>query len=157
MPYESFAGKDATGATVNWVVDQVGGGDILVVKLDVGADGLSTPVTTAAPLPVAIPSVAPSTPLPVREPIFSAMISEGGITATTASAVLKTATGARLYIEISNAGTSGVWVHFAASAATDGNGSYLPPKSSNRWAYSGEVRVIVEAGGASGRVAYVEW
>jgi hypothetical protein len=93
--------------------------------------------------------------LATTEPTASAVISEGGVTVTTSSTTVKTATSSRRVIEISNGGTAGVWVHFGASAATAGQGSYLPPASSNRWAYSGEVRAIAASG--SNAVGYVEW
>jgi hypothetical protein len=95
--------------------------------------------------------------LATTEPTSSATLGEGGVSVTTSSTTVKTATAARRVIEVSNGGDSGIWVHFGASAATAGQGSFLPPNSSNRWAYSGEVRAIVEAGGATCLVGYVEW
>jgi hypothetical protein len=76
---------------------------------------------------------------------------------TSSSTTVKTATAGRRAIEVSNGGDSGVWIHFGASSATAGQGSFLPPNSANRWAYSGEVRAIVESGGATCLVGYVEW
>jgi hypothetical protein len=95
--------------------------------------------------------------LATTEPTASAALGEGGVSVTTSSTTVKTATAGRRVIEVSNGGDSGIWVHFAASAATAGQGSFLPPNSSNRWAYSGEVRAIVESGGSTCLVGYVEW
>jgi hypothetical protein len=96
--------------------------------------------------------------LATTEPTSSAVLGEGGVTVTTSSTTVKTATAGRRAIEVSNGGDSGVWVHFGASTATAGQGSFLPPNSANRWAYSaysGEVRAISASG--SNAVGYVEW
>lgn len=128
----------------NIAADDVGGKLHQRVKLSVGADGAAVDASAAAPVPV-------------REPALSATFGEDGITATTASTILVAARAGRRYIEIGNGGDSGIWVHFGSSAATVGEGAYLPAKSTGVWPYDGEVRVIVEQSGSSGPVGYVEW
>lgn len=96
-------------------------------------------------------------PLPVREPPLSSAFAQGGVTATTASATLVAARSGRRYVEVANGGANGVWVRFGATAAVAGQGSYVPSKSTAAWPFDGEVRIIVETGGASGPVGYTEW
>lgn len=122
--------------------DDVGGVKYQRAKQVFGADGAATDVSS-------------TNPMPVQEPTFSAAISEGGVDVTLSSTLVKTATAGRKYIEISNAGAAGVFIHFGASPAVVNQGSYLPSKSTNRWPYSGEVRAISETG--TNRVTYVEW
>lgn len=104
--------------------------------------------------------VASSTqPLPVAEPTFAtAALNHGTATAAAASSVVVAANATRRYIEIANTGTDAVFLRFGAAAAVSGSGGYLPPKSVNRWAYSGEVRCIRDAAAAANAVlAFVEW
>jgi hypothetical protein len=137
---------DANGQTQKLVVDDDGSGNYTqVLKTGFGADD-------TAPL-----LVSSTTPLPVREPVFTTVISQGGTSVTTSSTLIRSAVGGRQYITISNGGTSGIWLWFAASAAQVSQGAYLPSKSKDTYAYSGEVRAIVETGGATCVVGYVEW
>ena len=122
--------------------DDIGSVKYQRTKQTFGADGTATDVSA-------------TNPLPVQEPTFSAAISEGGVDIALTSGVVKTATAGRKYIEISNSGAAGVFIHFGASPAVVNQGSYLPSKSTNRWPYSGEVRAISETG--TNRVTYVEW
>jgi hypothetical protein len=159
MAYETFAGKDATGAAVNWIGDAVTGGFILTVKIDAGADGATTgPVSTTNPLPVTLPGVSASTPLAVREPVRGSALNKGaaGAGSTVSSVAVVASNGARTVLEISNASGSGIWLAFG-SAAVSGSGTYLPAKATGYWYTTAAVNYIVENGGTPGAVGYTEW
>lgn len=100
-------------------------------------------------------SASSTRPVPVREPVLSAPIAHGGVTATGSSQALRTADANRKYIEVANDhATDGVWVRFGAAAAVTGQGGYVPPKSAQIWTWDGEVRVIGTSGTAIGFVAW---
>lgn len=103
--------------------------------------------------------VSVTQPLPVAEPTFAtAALNHGTATAGSASGQVVAANASRRYIEIANTGDFAVFLRFGAAAAVSGSGGYLPPKSVNRWAYSGEVRCIRETAATSNVVlAFVEW
>jgi hypothetical protein len=165
VAYTTFIGRDGQQATFSWVTQKIGGVDASVLVLDVNGAPLSTgnplPITAPSNLPVAVQGTVPvsvAATVPVDQIVLGAALSEGvGLTSSASSQTLKTATAGRKVIYVANGGTSGIWLHFAASAATVGNGVYLPAKSNEPFAYPGEIRFILESGGTAGPVSFVEF
>lgn len=143
MAYETFGGRDGSGAPFAWVGDAISGGFMLAVKLDAGADGGSAPVSAAAPLPI-------------REPVKGNALNKGGVTSAAGTSVVAAANGSRTVIEIANGGASGIWLAFG-TAAVAGQGSYLPSKATGYWPTTAAVNCILEASGTAGPVGFTEW
>lgn len=160
MAYETFAGKDATGATVSWIGDQLAGGFVLVCKLDAGGDGVSAPVTAATPLPVTQPLVTNAAPMPVRDAPNGDPLNVSGLVASpTTSQQIVAQNLSRRIIEISNANVSGVWIRFGAGNAVVGQGTYLPSKATGYWITTARAACIIETGGtaAANLIGFTEW
>ena len=112
------------------------------LKMEYGAAGTATPVSA-------------SNPLPTREPVKGSALGKGGITASTATQPLAATNASRNVIEISNGGTSGVWLAFGARAVV-GQGTYLPAKATGYWPTTAAVNAILEPA-APRPVGYTEW
>lgn len=98
--------------------DAVSGAHYQVVKLDVGASGASSPVTSANPLPVGL-----GTAVIVMRPA-SVVGTDRSLAATTTSAQLMAANSSRSRFFIKNDSTVDVWINFGATAAaTPGSGN----------------------------------
>ena len=144
MGWEVFSGRDGSGGVFSWLSDSIAGlGSILVVKLDVGADGTSTPLSSTSPLPS-------------RDPAKGNALGKGGGTSTASTQQLAASNTSRTLIEVSNGGTSGVWLAFGSSAVA-GQGTYLPAKATGFWPTTAAVNYILEASGTGGPVGYTEW
>lgn len=139
----AYTFKDASGASQQAASDTVGSAIVPTFKIDAGAAGASAPVSAAAPLPV-------------REPVKGSALGKGGITAATTTGQVVASNGARTLVEVSNGGTSGVWLAFGSSAVA-GQGTYLPAKATGYWPTTAAVACILEAGGTGGPVGYTEW
>lgn len=97
-----------------------------------------------------------SNPLPTIDPPKGNALSKGGSTSTSSSTSLVATNTNRKVIEVSNGGTSGVWLSFG-SAAVVGQGTYLPSKATGFWPTTAQVFMILESGGTGGAVGYTEW
>lgn len=113
------------------------------LKMEFGATGTATLVSSV-------------NPLPVREPTKGSALSKGGITAGAATGSVVASNTLRTIIEISNGGTSGIWLAFGSTAVV-GQGTYLPSKATGFWPTTAAVACILETGGAGGPVGYTEW
>lgn len=100
--------------------------------------------------------VTAAAPLPVREPVRGAPLSQGTFAATTASGTLVAANSSRRIIEIANPATVNLWLRFGAVAAAVGTGVFVPPGAIAFWMTTVEVRCIL-ASGSGVSVGYVEW
>jgi hypothetical protein len=105
-------------------------------------------------------SPAVASPSPIRDYGYGTAITgaggQAGTDSFTTSQTLVTANANRGLLIVSNGGTVGVWLTFAATTAVVNRGVYLPPSSNESFPYRGEVRVI-PATGAGGPVSYVEF
>lgn len=95
-------------------------------------------------------------PLSIQEPVKGNALGKGGVTSGAASAQLVAANSNRKVIEVSNSGTTGVWLAFGSTAVA-GQGTYLPSKATGYWPTTAQVNLINESGGSNGAVGYTEW
>jgi hypothetical protein len=128
------------GATLN--TDLVGGEHLPRYKPTHGAAGSATDVSAA-------------NQLPVRDPARGNALSKGGGTASASTQQLAAANGSRQIIEVSNGGSSGIWLAFG-SAAVAGQGTYLPAKATGYWPTTAVVNYSLEASGRAGPVGFAE-
>lgn len=100
--------------------------------------------------------VSATSPLPTREPVKGNALSKGGITSSGSSQQLVASNTSRTTVEISNSGTTGVWLAFG-SAAVAGQGTFLPPTATGYWPTTAAITVINASGGTNGAIGYTEW
>jgi hypothetical protein len=113
------------------------------LKLEFGAVGVATLVSS-------------TNPLPVREPVRGNALSKNGTTSAGTSTPVVAANSSRNYVEVSNGGDSGVWLAFGSTAVV-GQGTYLPAKATGFWPTTAAVNCILESGGTGGPIGYTEW
>lgn len=104
----------------------------------------------------ALVRVTTSAPLPAREPVKGSAFGKGGITSSNASQAVAASNSSRTVLEVSNAGTTGVWLAFGSTAVA-GQGTYLPSKATGYWPTTAAVNCINEASGTNGAIGYTEW
>jgi len=97
-----------------------------------------------------------SSPLAVQEPVKGSAAGKGGITSSGSSQQVVASNSSRKAVEVSNGGTTGVWLAFGSTAVA-GQGTYLPSKATGWWATTAAVNAINESGGSNGAVGYTEW
>lgn len=83
--------------------------------------------------------------------------SKGGVTSSGSSQQLVAADSARRLLIVSNGSSSGVYLEVGSGSAVQGQGIYLPSKSTMPLATTARVAVIYESGGAAGPVGYTAW
>lgn len=157
MAYTVFTGRDGQQLGFSWVTQKIGGVDAAVMVLDVNGSPLSTanplPITAPSNLPVSVQGTVPvsiaGTVTVTDAPASSATVGTATISGA-ASTTLKTASGSGEVTFVSNSSaTAGIWVTFGAVAAVVGTGVYIPPKANEPFPWIGEIRMIVETGGAT--------
>ena len=129
----------------NVASDVIAGEHHQQLKMEFGAAGSATFVSTTAPLPT-------------REPVKGSSLSKGGATMGVGSTTLAPANSSRTILEISNgSATTGIWLSFNGPAVA-GQGTYLPPKATGFWPTTAAVFGFIESGGSSGgAVGWTEW
>jgi len=140
--------------------DLVGNEDVSRFKVTFGPVDAATLVDTPTPLPVVLPTISVSAPLPTRDPANGDPLVVGALaTAPTTTQQIAAQNLNRKVLEISNANTSGVWIRFGAGSAVAGQGTYLPSKATGYWPTTARAACIVEAGGtvAGNLIGYTEW
>ena len=90
-------------------------------------------------------------------PVDGNQLGQGGITSSGSTQQLVAANTSRKRVDVSNGGTTGVWLHFGASSAVAGQGVFLPPGSTGTFYTTARVAVINAASGTNGPVGYTEW
>lgn len=126
MAWGTFTGRDGNGQPVGWAADTVPAGKAMAVQQATDADPLS----------------------------YSA---SGGISVqTTAGGTTIAAQNlSRRRIEVSNSGTTGIWVCFGSTTPAVGLGNYLPPGAKDvYWTTSAVKGISVTSANVAG---YTEW
>ncbi len=100
--------------------------------------------------------VVAARPLFTTEPVKGDALGKGGLTSSGSSQQVAAANANRKVIEVSNGGTTAVWLAFGSSAVA-GQGSLLPPNATGYWPTTAAVNCINAAGGSNGPVGYTEW
>jgi hypothetical protein len=118
--------------------DDVAGVLYQVVKLDIGTDGQSQPVTSAAGVPVADAS----------SPYIAG--AAGGVDVSTSSILVVPADGTRKLVVLVNSpkSTARVWLAFGTATATVDSGIPLAPGGSTIFEVQQQINAVAEAGGA---------
>ena len=144
MALEVFQGRDGNTAAFPWLVDTITGqGSILVVKLDVGADGSQSLLSASSPMPTVTPP--DGSPLTVS-----------GTTIGTSSGSVIAANASRKRVDVSNGSTtSGLWVRPGGGTAVVGQGWYLPPQAQASYYTTAALSAIGTGAGIA--VGLVEW
>lgn len=155
MGYAFTEGQGRTHAS-----DLVSNEDVSRFKVTFGPANAATLVDTPTPMPVTMPAISVTAPLPARDPANGDPLSVGGLAAAPTSTQQIVAQNLnRKVLEIGNGNAYGIWIRFGSGSAVAGQGEYLPSKATGYWPTTARASCIMEVGAtaAGNLIGYTEW